>query len=420
MGYGVHGHSAGNTSGTRAHRLRTGVAGLFGIATTAVLVAGCTSHGGGSNASGAAGGGGSASGSNGPSVTVSVTPAAQQQVSPTTPIVVKAAGGTLDKVTVTNAAKGTSVKGTLSADKTSWTSAEPLGYGSKYNVVADAKDPSGKSTEQKSEVDTLAPAQQANPNMIPAPGSVASTGIGVGQPIVFQFSAPVKNKAAVQKLLTVKSNPPQPGAWYWIDDKNVHYRPEVYWKPGTTITVTAKVYGVDFGGGVWGAEDRTETYHVHDSWIGKADGKSEQMQIFHNGAMVKTMPVSMGKGSTPTHLGPHVISFKKQDYIMDSCTYGVCSGPDHYRSHEFWSNRISNDGEFVHENPNSVGAQGNSNVSHGCINLNQSNAEWFYSHFGIGDVVEVTNSGGKQLPLWDLYGDWEVPWSQWSKGNATS
>jgi hypothetical protein len=42
-----------------------------------------------------------------------------------------------------------------------------------------------------------------------------------------------------------------------------------------------------------------------------------------------------------------------------------------------------------------------------------------FDHFGIGDVVEITNSGGPLLPVWDTYGDWEVPWDQWQAGNAT-
>jgi hypothetical protein len=33
-------------------------------------------------------------------------------------------------------------------------------------------------------------------------------------------------------------------------------------------------------------------------------------------------------------------------------------------------------------------------------------------------VVEVANSGGPNLPLWDKYGDWAVSWSKWSAGNA--
>lgn len=249
---------------------------------------------------------------------------------------------------------------------------------------------------------------------------MASTGVGVGQPIVFSFGKiAVKNKAAVEKALTVESTPKQEGGWYWIDDSNVHYRPKEYWQAGTTLKVTAKIYGVDFGGGVFGAEDRTETYKVHDSWIAKADGNSEQMQIFHNGAMVKSMPISMGKDATPTHLGAHVISDKQANYTMDSCTYGVCPpDPKAYRSNEKWSERISNDGEFVHENPNSVSQQGSSNVSHGCINLNDANAQWFFQNMGLGDVVEVTNSGGPQLPVWDLYGDWSKSWTDWQAGSA--
>jgi lipoprotein-anchoring transpeptidase ErfK/SrfK len=352
-------------------------------------------------------------------VAVAIDPATGTDVNPATPITVKATNGKLLDVTVTNAAKGNAVAGKMAADGLSWASTEQLGYGATYKVLAHAQGADGKPVEQQSQLTTLTPAKQVNPNLIPAPASVASTGVGVGQPIVFSFTQPVKNKAAVEKQLSVVSSPAQEGGWYWVDDKNVHYRPKVYWQAGTKLTVTAKIYGLDFGNGVYGAEDRTETYKVHDSWIAKADGNTEQMQIFHNGAMVKSMPISMGKDATPTHLGPHVISFKDANYTMDSCTYGVCQGqPGYYRSLEKYSQRISNDGEFVHENPNSVGAQGSSNVSHGCINLNAANASWFFDNLGLGDVVEVTNSGGKQLPVWDLYGDWGQTWAQWQAGSA--
>jgi hypothetical protein len=105
---------------------------------------------------------------------------------------------------------------------------------------------------------------------------------------------------------------------------------------------------------------------------------------------------------------------------MNSCSLvpPICGGPNAYNETEYWDERISNSGEFVHENPDTVGQQGNSNVSHGCINLNAADAQWFFNHFGIGDVVEVANSGGPQLPLYDRYGDWAVPWGTWSAGNA--
>ena len=56
--------------------------------------------------------------------------------------------------------------------------------------------------------------------------------------------------------------------------------------------------------------------------------------------------------------------------------------------------RIDNSGAFVHSAPWSVGAQGENNVSHGCINISPANAQWFYDNFGSGDAVVVKNSSG--------------------------
>lgn len=410
---------------TRGRRRRT-VVGVIGLAVVAVVLAACSSTpsasnntagnsntGGGGTAVQGAGGGGNVA-----LVSVAITPSGGGQVNPTTPIVVKATNGTLSTVTVTNTAKGSTVSGAFSTDKTTWTSNEDLGYGSTYSVSAVGSN-GGKQVTQTASVTTMQPSRVAYANMIPAPASVQSSGVGVGQPVTFMFDQPVANKKAVQAALTVTTSPSQPGAWYWISSKQVDYRAQSYWQAGTTINVTAKIYGLDFGNGIFGAEDRQVTYHVHDALIAKADGNTEQMQIFDNGNVINTMPISMGKDATPTHVGPHVISAKNQQVVMDSCSYGVCPpDPRAYKSTEFWAERISNDGEFVHENPNSVGAQGHTNVSHGCINLSEANATWFFNHMGIGDVVEVTNSGGPQLPVWDLYGDWEVPWSTWSAGNA--
>nr|WP_312871735.1 Ig-like domain-containing protein [Amycolatopsis acididurans] len=339
-------------------------------------------------------------------------------LNPRTPVVVTAANGKLTKVTVTNTAKGNAVGGTLSADGTRWTSNEPLGYGATYSVVADATGTDGKPVEQNGTLHTLTPAAQAYPAMTPAPPGAGAT-FGVGQIIGVSFDHAVTDRAAVEKALKVTTNPPQQGSWHWIDNKTVHYRPPTYWQAGTTITLAADLYGVDLGGGVYGQTDRSVTYRIHDSWIAKADGNTEQMQILHNGTQVGSMPISIGKDSTPTHVGPHVISDKQQQVVMDSCTYGLCPpAPGAYRSTEYWAERISNDGEFVHENPNTVGEQGSSNVSHGCINLSPENAQAFFGQFGLGDVVEVTNSGGPQLPIYDTYGDWELSWSQWQAGSA--
>ncbi|QUQ70378.1 L,D-transpeptidase [Kutzneria sp. CA-103260] len=347
-----------------------------------------------------------------------VTISAGDQASPTAPITVKATGGKITNVAVTNTAKGNAVKGDLSADGLTWTTSEPLGYGASYSVVADVTNADGKQTEQKSTYTTLTPKDQAYPSLIPAPPGAGAT-FGIGQIIGVSFDKNVTDKAAAEKALAVTTNPPQQGSWYWIDAKTAHYRAASYWQPGTTITLNANVYGVNLGGDVYGKADRTVTYKIHDSWVSKADGNTKQMQILHNGAVVNTMPISLGKDTTPTHDGPHVISDKQQQVVMDSATYGVMPGqPGYYKSTEYWDERISNDGEFVHENPNTVNQQGNSNVSHGCINLSPENAQWFFNNFNLGDVVEVVNAGGGKLPLWDTYGDWELSWADWQKGSA--
>lgn len=395
---------------------RGGFAGVVAaLGALALALAGCTSGGGGSNTPPSAT---TTTTQAAPAATISISGAGGGPIAPKTPIVVTAKGGTLTSVTVTNPGSGTKVSGALSADKLTWTSNEPLGYGVAYQVVADAVNKDGKSAEQKGTVQTVSPAVQTFPAMIPAPTTDANASFGVGQIIGVSFDHDV-DKAAAEKTLTVTTTPPQPGSWYWLDNRTAHYRAQNYWQAGTTIKLDIADYGVDLGNGVYGKTDRSATYKIHDSWVAKADGNTKQMQILHNGQEVKTLPISLGKDSTPTHVGPHVISDRQQQVVMDSCTYGVCPpDPNAYKATEYFDERISNDGEFVHENPNTVNQQGSVNVSHGCINLSPENAEWFFNTFNLGDVVEVANSGGPTLPLYDTYGDWELSWDQWQKGSA--
>jgi lipoprotein-anchoring transpeptidase ErfK/SrfK len=378
----------------------------LGVMVLPLVVSACTS----STAGPATGDSSSAS-----TAGIAVTPGDSAPANPKTPIVVKATNGALTAVSVTNA-KGAQVKGDLSADKATWTSAEPLGYGAVYQVTADARGADGKPVHQVASVRTISPTVQAFPSFIPPPNVPE---VGVGQPVVVKFDQDVSDKAAAEKALTVAADPAQNGGWYWLSKREVHYRPQEYWKAGSKITVKADVYGIDLGKGVYGQTDRTITFKVHDSWIGKADGATKQMQIVQNGQIVNTLPISLGSQEFPSHLGTHVISDKQREYTMDSCTFGLCPpNPKAYRAKEFFDERISNDGEFVHENPNTVNQQGSANVSHGCVNLSPENAAWFFDHFGLGDVVEVTNSGGQQLPIDDTYGDWALSWEQWQKGSA--
>jgi lipoprotein-anchoring transpeptidase ErfK/SrfK len=346
-----------------------------------------------------------------PGPRVTVDPAAD--VSPAAPVHVHTDGGRLTSVRMTNPS-GAAVTGTTSTDGATWTTSEPLAYGRTYTVVADAVSAQGAPTHLQSTVSTLAPKQTDSAAVDPG-----STNVGVGQPLAVTFSHAVSDKDAAVKALSVTSNPPQPGAWHWISSTQVDYRPQAYWKPGTSVTLQGKLLGAALGNGAYGAKDIHETFHVHDAWVAKADGGAEQMQIFDNGALVKTMKISLGSKQFPTHTGTHVISDKQPSVVMDSATYGVMPGqPGYYKETVLLDERISNDGEFVHAAPWSVGQQGSDNVSHGCVNLSPADAQWFFDHFGVGDVVEVNNSGGPALPVWDRWGDWALPWAQWQAGTT--
>jgi len=351
-----------------------------------------------------------------PVAQVAIQAGATAPLNPAIPISVTVTQGTLQTVTVTDTKSGKPLAGTLSTDSASWKTDGYLSYGDTYNVAVTAIGADHQLVHQSSTLSTLEPTRLVYPSFIPAP---SQTNVGVGQPLVVKFDHPVTDKAAAERALQVTTSPEQQGSWYWISPSEAHYRAESYWQAHTTITLNAKLFGVDLGDGTFGQTDRSETVHVHDAWVAKADGKSEMMDIYQDGNMVKSMPISLGSPGHPSHTGPHVISDRQPSIIMDSCSYGVCQGaPGYYKEKVNLDERISNDGEFVHAAPWSVGQQGDSNVSHGCVNLSPANAQWFFDHLGVGDVVEITNSGGPALPVYDTYGDWELNWSQWQAGSA--
>jgi lipoprotein-anchoring transpeptidase ErfK/SrfK len=337
-------------------------------------------------------------------------------INPTTPVSVAVEHGRLSDVTMTDTGTGRPVPGALSADGHSWQTSAALSYSDTYQIAAGAIGVDNAVARRTATVSTLHPASLTSA----AFRSFGDTAVGVGQPVVVRFSHPVADRAAAERGLSVTSDPPQPGGWFRMSNSEAHYRPPTYWQPGTTIALAANLFGVDLGKGAFGKVDATATLHIHDSWVAKADGRSETMRIFHNGGLVTTMPISLGSADHPSHNGPHVISDRQPSIVMDSCTYGVCQGdPGYYKEKVDLDERISNDGEFVHSAPWSVGQQGLSNVSHGCVNLSPANARWFFGHFAIGDVVEIARSGGPALPVWDTYGDWGLPWAQWQAGGAT-
>ena len=72
----------------------------------------------------------------------------------------------------------------------------------------------------------------------------------------------------------------------------------------------------------------------------------------------RAIPISAGLEVPDryTHSGIHVVPDKKPKMTMDSTTYGLALDAGGYQTEVEWATRISNNGEFVHVNPDSVSA----------------------------------------------------------------
>ncbi|AFM18281.1 hypothetical protein Mycch_3546 [Mycolicibacterium chubuense NBB4] len=347
-----------------------------------------------------------------PKLTASVTDGAVG-VSVDSPVTVTAESGVLGAVTMVNQS-GKTIAGTLSDDGLTWSTAEPLGYNKRYTLTAESLGLGGV-TSRKMTFETHSPENLTMPYVLPNDGEV----VGVGQPVAIRFDENIPNRLAAQRAITVKTTPSVEGAFYWLSNREVRWRPAEYWKPGTKVEVKVNAYGVDLGDGLFGQENVRTSFTVGDEVITTVDDTTKTLTVRRNGEVVKSMPVSMGKNSTPTNNGTYIVGDRRTHMIMDSSTYGVPSNsPNGYRTEVDWATQISYSGIYVHAAPWSVGSQGYSNVSHGCINVSTSNGKWFHDNSKRGDVVEIVNSVGSTLPGTDGLGDWNIPWEQWKAGNA--
>lgn len=349
-------------------------------------------------------------------------------VNPSAPIKVAASGGLLSAVTFTNA-DGKKLKGELAADKSSWASAELLGYGRTYSLTATARNAAGTDTLQESTFTTVQPGELTNPFLNSQAGTSLRAGAtyGVGEVVVVHFDEAIGDRKAAQESLTVTSVPTQEGAWNWTSDQDVRWRPKVFWKSGTKVTVNAKVYGKQVGQDLYGQQDQTISFKIGASHISVADDKNKLVQVFHNGKLRRVMPTSMGKGGTDvikgrsisywTQRGTYTVLDKGNPVRMNSASYGLPLDKGGYSALIKWATRISMDGVFLHQLDSTVAAQGHTNLSHGCLNLSGANAKWFFQNSVAGDVVQVKNTGGAPLELWQN-GDWSVSWGEWVGGGA--
>lgn len=361
---------------------------------------------------------------------VTISPAAATTaVDPVVEARVTADTGTLTSVTLVSET-GETVPGALSADSHSWVSTAALEYGRTYTLTVSSRGPTGVPDTRTSTFTTLTPQEQTRVTFTRTSGAQLAEGgtYGVGTVIVARFDEPVPDRAAAEERLIVETEPAVEGSWYWMDDQRAHWRPKEYYQPGTKVTATADIFGADLGDGLYGEQNTEVSFRIGDAHVSIADDETKMITVYKNGELVRTIPTSMGKGGSET-FGSKTISFwtqpgvytvmdKANPVIMDSSTYGMpLDSPQGYRLAVNYAVRLTNSGIYVHELESTIWAQGNTNVSHGCLNVNADHARWFYEFSQPGDVFEVRNTGGDRLPIWQN-GDWTASWDEWLAGSA--
>jgi lipoprotein-anchoring transpeptidase ErfK/SrfK len=339
---------------------------------------------------------------------------AAADVVPIAQISVEVGDGWFQRVALTNSA-GKAVAGAFNQDRTVYTVTEPLGYDSTYTWSGSAVGHDGKAIPVAGKFTTVTPSKKTGGAFQLADGQT----VGVAAPIIIQFDATISDKASVEKALTVTTNPPVEGSWAWLPDEQqgarVHWRSREYYPAGTTVNVDAKLYGVAFGDGAFGDQDISLHFQIGRKQVVKAEVSSHRIQVVTDAGVIMDFPCSYGeadKARNVTRNGVHVVTEKYADFYMSNPAAGYSN------AHERWAVRISNNGEFIHANPSSAGAQGNTNVTNGCVNLSTGDAEEYFHSAIYGDPVEVTGStiqlSYSDGDLWD----WAVDWNTWVSMSA--
>ncbi|WP_305789209.1 L,D-transpeptidase [Symbioplanes lichenis] len=316
-------------------------------------------------------------------------------------------------VVVTDSA-GKEVKGTLDKDEKTFTPASALGWGKKYTVTVTGTASGDKIGTASSTFTVMKkPANLVRINSFLGDGSK----VGVGMPIIMKFgrSVPKSYRAAVERRMTVTAQPAQEGSWYWLSGTEMHWRPKTYWKAGSKVHYSVQLKGVEMDKGWYGRSDLTVDFNVGRSFVMTVSDKTKKMTVKQDGKVIKTIPVSLGKKSTPSSSGTMVVIEKKEHTVFD--TMDELPAGEGYRTDIDYAQRITWGGQFIHAAPWSEGVQGRTNVSHGCVNVSEAMGKWLFDRTMMGDVITVSGTP-RDLKWGDGWTDWDVSWSQWQKGSA--
>ncbi|MFE5837075.1 Ig-like domain-containing protein [Arthrobacter sp. NPDC056493] len=327
---------------------------------------------------------------------------------------VKAVNGRVQDVVLVPTAGGEAVKGTVSADGSTWTAVDPLAFNTPYNYSYTIVDGAGRETKKVQTFTTVEPANEADAAVYPENGST----VGAGQPIDIVFSEPVTNKAAMEKAVKIAVSSRQPVAWHWYSDQKVRIRPEKFWASNSQVTVDMKLFGVDFGKGMIGNFNAKVQFKVGQQRLAVVDDNTKTMKVYFDGKLVRTAPVTLGGTDWLSPSGYAVIMEQERHSKFNAGSIGLKPGDKGYYPPLTveYANRLTSSGVYVHQALESAWSYvGVANISHGCVGLLPVDAAWFFNNMKSGDVVQVLNTGAAPIEPLEGYGDWNIPWAQYAK-----
>ncbi|MFD3543935.1 Ig-like domain-containing protein [Streptomyces sp. NPDC058662] len=317
---------------------------------------------------------------------------------------------------------GRHLAGDLDADKGRWLNSEPLRAGESYTLRVGALNAAGTPVAATMAFRTAppAPGEKLTVAFGPRPGTY-----GAGQIVTAALSHPVPAtdrtaRARLEQGLQVTSEPRVEGAWHWVDDSTLHFRPRTYWPAHTKVRVRSGLDGVQFGDQEYGGPSEELRFTIGERVEAVTDSATHRMTVRRNGRVVRTIPVTTGKAGFRTRSGIKVVLRKEPLVRMRGDSVGIKRGTkEFYDLPVRYATRVTWSGEYIHAAPWSVEAQGEENVSHGCTGMSTEDAAWFFGTVREGDIVEVVNSGGEEMaPFGNGIGDWNVDWRTWLAGSA--
>ena len=227
-------------------------------------------------------------------------------------------------------------------------------------------------------------------SVLPTRGEV----VGVAHPVVVTFNADVSNRRAAERAVAVTSTPAMTGKFEWLDNNVVQWVPDRFWPAHSTVALSVGGLSTNLqtGPAVVGVANISE--HTFTVSIDGVDaGPPPPLPSPHHRphwGKEGVMPASMGRPEYPTPVGTYTVLAKERDVVMDSSSVGIpVDDPDGYQLTVDYAVRITSRGLFVHSAPWAENSLGYDNVSHGCISLSPTDAEWYFNTVNVGDPVIV-------------------------------